>query len=229
MYNNDYIVMIDENGQPFIAHAFGDKAKAAWGSLSGRAVKYKDKLIGPNGKVRYIYDEVVGNNAKRSYETAQKNYWASKNKYGPNKGEGSRTRGLREAVEASQAKYERTLRGRAEKLGKQVRSKSRRAKITMQKYGRKTLSSIKDAPDRIKDKLGYDEREAYQKALTRYRNERRQGKPQTEAQREGHWQTGKQLDAAKEAYDKTTLAKIEKLQKQIEDLTSRRRRRTGHR
>lgn len=69
MYNNDYIVMVDENGQPYIAHAFGDRAKAAWGSLKGTATKYIDKIPLGNGKFRYVYEE-----AKK----AAKKAWGSK-------------------------------------------------------------------------------------------------------------------------------------------------------
>lgn len=69
MYNNDYIVAIDENGQPYIAHAFGDRARAAWGSLKGTATKYKDKIPLGNGKFRYVYEQ-----AKK----AAKKAWGSK-------------------------------------------------------------------------------------------------------------------------------------------------------
>lgn len=69
MYNNDYIVAIDENGQPYIAHAFGDRARAAWGSLKGTATKYKEKIPLGNGKYRYVYEQ-----AKK----AAKKAWGSK-------------------------------------------------------------------------------------------------------------------------------------------------------
>ena len=89
MYNNDYIIAVDENGQPFIAHAYatdgkgsnsrqgirngfkagiGPGLRAAWGSLSGRKPKYDRKEF-KNGRWNYIYDE-----AKK----AAKKAWGSK-------------------------------------------------------------------------------------------------------------------------------------------------------
>lgn len=52
MYNDDYVIFVDEKGQPYIAHA---SVKAAWGSVSGRAKKYIDKVKTKNGKWRYFY------------------------------------------------------------------------------------------------------------------------------------------------------------------------------
>ena len=50
MYNNDYIIAVDENGQPFIAHANGV------GTWLNRAVKYIQKVPNGKGGFRYIYD-----------------------------------------------------------------------------------------------------------------------------------------------------------------------------
>lgn len=55
MYNDDYVILVDENGQPYIAHAFGDGARAKWGSLKGRAAKYIEKVKTKSGKWRYFY------------------------------------------------------------------------------------------------------------------------------------------------------------------------------
>ena len=82
MYNNDYIIAIDENGQPFIAHAYATDNKGrnsargrrnAWGALTGRAVRYIDKVRTKSCKIRYIYPEMV-NKAKN----AAKRAWGSK-------------------------------------------------------------------------------------------------------------------------------------------------------
>lgn len=48
---NDYIILIDENGSPYIAHGKG------WNTWKNRITKYKDKIPLGNGKFRYIYDE----------------------------------------------------------------------------------------------------------------------------------------------------------------------------
>ena len=66
MYNNDYIIGVDENGQPYIAHSWvGDKARAAWGSLKNHTPKYISKEY-VNGKVRYIYERAKAG-AKRAW------------------------------------------------------------------------------------------------------------------------------------------------------------------
>lgn len=85
MYNNDYIVAIDENGQPYIAHAYATDSKGRntsrgfknafsgfrvkWGSNTGNTPKYKEKIPLGNGKFRYVYEQ-----AKK----AAKKAWGSK-------------------------------------------------------------------------------------------------------------------------------------------------------
>lgn len=58
-YNNDYYVAIDENGQPYIEHALGDRIKAAWGSKSGNSPKFLEKFpnLYGNGKDVYAYTQ----------------------------------------------------------------------------------------------------------------------------------------------------------------------------
>lgn len=55
MYDNDYIIAVDENGQPYIAHAFGDRIRAAWGSKSGKRPKFLEKIKTKSGIWRYLY------------------------------------------------------------------------------------------------------------------------------------------------------------------------------
>lgn len=52
--NNDYVVVVDENGEPFIAHATKKSRKPAFGYKSPLFVE-KVKL--PNGKWRYFYTQ----------------------------------------------------------------------------------------------------------------------------------------------------------------------------
>lgn len=70
MYNNDYIIAVDENGSPYIAHANAaggadGAGRAAWGSGTGRRPLYIAKEI-VNGKLRYIYDRAKSG-AKRAW------------------------------------------------------------------------------------------------------------------------------------------------------------------
>ncbi len=70
MQNSNYVVLIDENGQPYLAHSIWDRAKNAYGSArsaagkaygsarsaGNRAVKYIEK-IGDGAKARYFYTQ----------------------------------------------------------------------------------------------------------------------------------------------------------------------------
>ena len=61
--NNDYIIVVDETGEPYIAHATKQLRKPAFGYKSPLFVE-KVKL--PNGKWRYFYTQ-------KSYEAWLKN------------------------------------------------------------------------------------------------------------------------------------------------------------
>ena len=63
MYDNDYIVLIDENGQPYIAHGWSDRIRSAPAAArnaartAGRkATKYIEKIV-DKGKARYFYTQ----------------------------------------------------------------------------------------------------------------------------------------------------------------------------
>lgn len=84
MYNNDYIIAVDENGQPYIAHAYAtdDKGRntrqGVRNAISGfrsRAHQYLQKVKTKTGNWRYLYTpEEVAALGKR----AAKKAWASK-------------------------------------------------------------------------------------------------------------------------------------------------------
>lgn len=72
--DNDYIILFDENGSPYIAHAFGDRLRSAATSVGNAATsaygntkagvgrgtrathKYIDKIV-ENGRTRYFYTQ----------------------------------------------------------------------------------------------------------------------------------------------------------------------------
>lgn len=237
MYDNDYIVLMDENGTPYLAHAYATDGKgsnrmagirnafkgfAPWGSKTGNTHKYKEKIPLGNGKFRYVYEQ-----AKK----AAKKAWGSKAGRWIDEHDAGLSERLMSGV------YGRKKR-RAQKSGDRDAASYYSKRQQALKYeGRREGKAAKDAVrgakeaaiDRVKDRLGYDEREAYENALRLYRNESRQGKPKTEAQREGHWQSGRRLDAAKEAYDNTILGRYDKLSKRVKNATNRNRRRQGKR
>ena len=84
MYNNDYIIAVDENGQPFIAHAYAtdgkgrNTTKGVGNAISGfrsRAHAYLQKVKTKTGNWRYLYTpEEVAALGKRAARKA----WGSK-------------------------------------------------------------------------------------------------------------------------------------------------------
>lgn len=165
MYNNDYIIAVDENGQPYIAHAFGDRAKAAWGSLSGRATTYIDKIVGPNGKVRYIYET-----AKRKGKTAAKKAWGSKAGRWIDSHDAGVTeeimrrrlkRKTKKAFDSGDAKSARRYAHRAAELRDEAKGEREAAKESIRKRTEPIRTAAKNA-------YGYDEQERFEQARKRY-------------------------------------------------------------
>ena len=83
MYNNDYIIAVDENGQPYIAHAYATDGKGSNYSqgarnasgIRGKVHAYLEKVKTKTGKWRYLYTpEEVAALGKR----AAKKAWGSK-------------------------------------------------------------------------------------------------------------------------------------------------------
>lgn len=173
MAYNDYIILIDENGSPYIAHkqvqgtdaSGGGTGKGRWwNTWKNRVTKYKEKIPLGNGKFRYVYDEttkkvgsgirkakknfdrnVLGSSAKITRDVARQNYTNA-----ARGGQSSKTRALKEAFERSQAAYDKTLMGRAENASRKIRNS--KATRTLRKYKNRTLSSIKKAKSKLSSK-----------------------------------------------------------------------------
>ena len=198
MYNNDYIIAVDENGQPYIAHAFGDGIRKKWGELTGRATTYVQKIKRPDGTFRYIYDT-----AKK----AGKKAWGSKvgrfiDEH--DAGVSERLMARRASRKAKQsaksgdrdaAKY---YARRSRELNQESASERNRAKRTVDAARKKAYDKT---VGRAKDWLGYDEREArdkaYQALLNGSYNER------TEAGKRHR------LKETQDAYAKTLLGRYD--------------------
>ena len=199
MYSNDYIIAVDENGQPYIAHAFGDRIRKKWGELTGRATTYVQKIKRPDGTFRYIYDT-----AKK----AGKKAWGSKvgrfidehdagvserlmARRASRKAKQSAKNGDRDA-----AKY---YARRSRELNQESAAERNRAKRTVKAARDKAYDST---VGRAKDWLGYDEREArdkaYQALLNGSYNER------TEAGKRHR------LKETQDAYAKTLLGRYDR-------------------
>lgn len=198
MYNNDYIIAVDENGQPYIAHAFGDGIRKKWGELTGRATTYVQKIKRPDGTFRYIYDT-----AKK----AGKKAWGSKvgrfiDEHDAGVSERLMARRASRKAKQSAKKGDRDAAKyyarRSRELNQESAAERNRAKRTADAARQKAYDST---VGRVKDYLGYDEREArdkaYQALLNGSYNER------TEAGKRHR------LKETQDAYAKTLLGRYD--------------------
>ena len=198
MYNNDYIIAVDENGQPYIAHAFGDGIRKKWGELTGRATTYVQKIKRPDGTFRYIYDT-----AKK----AGKKAWGSKvgrfiDEHDAGVSERLMARRASRKAKQSAKKGDRDAAKyyarRSRELNQESAAERNRAKRTVDAARQKAYDKT---VGRVKDYLGYDEREArdkaYQALLNGSYNER------TEAGKRHR------LKETQDAYAKTLLGRYD--------------------
>lgn len=155
MYNNDYIIAVDENGQPFIAHANGE------GTWFNRAVQYIKKIPKPGGGFRYIYDRA---------KSGAKKAWGSKAGRWIDEHDAGITEKLMEKRALRLAKKHSKKGGsgagkyyahRAMQLHQESAKERAAAK---EKIDAKKKAAYDKTVGRAKDWLGYDEREARDKA-----------------------------------------------------------------
>ena len=155
MYNNDYIVAVDENGQPYIAHANGE------GSWLNRTVKYIQKIPLPRGGFRYVYDRA---------KAGAKKAWGSKAGRWIDSHDAGISEKLMEKRALRKAKQQAKKGNRGAEKYYAHRAMQLHQESAKERQAAKTAVSSRynKAKDRVKDKLGYDEREAMQKARAAY-------------------------------------------------------------
>ena len=174
MNNYDYVVLIDENGQPYIAHSFKSSASSAFrrvksgvksaGKGMGRGWRATTKYllkIGKGAKAKYAYtpeevDRLLGRGkravqnfgeaAKKAGEATKRAAIRAADKLGVD--ELIRFSKARESgigVGEAARDYSETPLGKAEiAFGK--------AKATVKKYGNMTLGALKDAAGTVREK-----------------------------------------------------------------------------
>ena len=148
MNDNDYIVMIDENGQPYLAHAFGDRVKnfattmnrkirnnVGAGSRARKDHKYimrVDNYFAP-GKHLYLYtqDEVAafqGRNGNKkgsrtlSNRIRDKLGWDERSARDDARANSGSNETNRMRYRAAQDEYNKTALGKLENLGNRLKS-----------------------------------------------------------------------------------------------------------
>ena len=161
MYNNDYIIAVDENGQPYIAHAFGDGLRKKWGELTGRATTYVQKIKRPDGTFRYIYDT-----AKK----AGKKAWGSKvgrfideHDAGVSERLMARraSRKARQAAKSGDRAAEKYYAHRSKELNQEFARERKAARENIRRRTEPIRTAAKNA-------YGYDDQERYEQARKRY-------------------------------------------------------------
>lgn len=173
MHYSDYIVMVDESGQPYIAHAkvYGENGRVKWGASARATARegfnnarervhtYLDKIKTKSGKWRYIYDakelaavgKRVGRNAKRSFDnaigiTARKRLEVANKARDYKKANliDDKGRSDRE-VREKQRDYDRTILGRGERALNRMRDLGSRTLLSIRNRNRRgNLTTIRE-------------------------------------------------------------------------------------
>lgn len=158
MYN-DYIITVDENGEPYIAHAFGI------GSWIKRVVKYDKKEPDGKGGWRYYYNTV-----KRKAGTAAKKAWGSKAGRWIDSHDAGITeeimrrrlhRKAKKAFKNNDGASARRYSHRAAELRDEAKSERDATKESIRRRTEPIRTAAKNA-------YGYDEQERFEEARKRY-------------------------------------------------------------
>lgn len=221
MYNNDYIIAVDENGSPYIAHAYATDGKGSntrrgfknafsgfkvkWGSNTGNTPKYKEKIPLGNGKFRYVYEE-----AKK----AAKKAWGSK----AGRWIDEHDAGISERLMARRAsrKAKQSAKSGDRDATKYYARRSRELNQESARENKAAKESIRRRTEPIrskaKDVLGYDEQERFEQARKRYNDLQKTARQYPDSVSAAELERRRQdmLDAQK-AYTRTAKGALEYL------------------
>lgn len=156
MYDNDYIVLVDEKGQPYIAHDWRERIRSAPAAARNavrtagrRAVKYIEKIGDRyfyNADELKAYYENLRKGAKRTYETAKDKATSAYK---------SAKKGISTGIDRAQGIAKKAYSG-AKDASKKAIEKAKMAyevaKSTVKKYGETAYSAIDNATDEIGDR-----------------------------------------------------------------------------
>ena len=197
--HNDYVILIDSFGQPYIAHSIGSRFKSAAGKVKS-GVKSAGEGMGRGWRASTKYLLKVGEGAKAQYAYTQ--------------AEVDRLMGRgRQAAGAAAEKVKQTATNAAQKgrdalstAGSKAKDYSARASSAISRHGSETLKSVKDyasrAVDKAKDIAGVDERERRDKAWDNLGS-------RIDTSSEKSRDAWKDFEKARSEYLKTPLGKIE--------------------
>ena len=164
MYNDDYVIMFDENGQPYLEHSIGSRLRSGYNSLktaagnAGRstkgAVKYLLKVPNAfrNGAARYFYtqDEIRAFQREKQANNDLRKIQNSKDQTKKaQKTERAKVSAFVAKKRADEARAR--VQGERNALADRVKTKAISAKSTITNYGKTTLrdirKSVNDLPE----------------------------------------------------------------------------------
>lgn len=154
--NNDYVILIDENGEPYLAHA--------WGQKKDHKYKLRVENYYGNGRHLYLYTdaEVAAfqkNGGKRNALQRVRDRVRDKLGWDERSELESAQKNTKEHAIA-QNRYNQTLLGRVQTKKEQAKATGRAAKDIVSKYGRDTMKNVKNKANEAKTSIGTKAKDA---------------------------------------------------------------------
>lgn len=184
-YNDDYVILFDENGQPYIAHGVvGDAVKRVGNALKGMkrpGHKYYARLDDPKRPGKYLYfyskEELDRYNASRSgsaqsqrvIKELEKAYKANPTKENAARlmrarsGVSADQQRYKDAESAARSRYNSSLRGRIDNATDRLEETANRLKGNASNAVSNAKSNFERMRDDLKKRAGVGARAAYEK------------------------------------------------------------------
>lgn len=183
MYNDDYIIMFDENGQPYLAHSIGSRLSSGYarvkqtagnaGRATNRAVKYIMKIPNAfaNGASRYFYtqDEIRAFQRERQANRDLKKVQNTKDQ--TKKALKTERANVSAFVANKRANEARTrVQENRQELAKTVKNRAEIAKNAVSTYGKTKLGEVKTAVKNTSENVKDASKKAFDEVKTTVQN-----------------------------------------------------------
>ena len=183
MYNDDYIIMFDENGQPYLAHSIGSRLSSGYarvkqtasnaGRATNRAVKYIMKIPNAfaNGASRYFYtqDEIRAFQRERQANRDLKKVQNTKDQ--TKKALKTERANVSAFVANKRANEARTrVQENRQELAKTVKNRADTAKNAVSTYGKTKLGEVKTAVKNTSENVKDASKKAFDEVKTTVQN-----------------------------------------------------------
>lgn len=176
---SNYIVLIDENGQPYIAHSLWGRvssgAQKAYGTAKsgvGRGVRTAHKYllkVGEGAKAQYAYtkeevDRLMGRGRQKAEEMSRKlesHAADARDKIS------SRSADIKDRASNAFNNARDIIEAAPNRAKEAAQNYSARTAAALKRHGSETLGAIKNVAERVKDAAGVDERERAEEAWSK--------------------------------------------------------------